>query len=661
MKGIFNQKRTLLNGTNWALKRLSVCFVSALFLLNNNTALAQHLIVNPSEYSVVVADAYKHKPQTDIISWGIHDTLALPFFEDFAQQFGYPSASKWADKQVWVNNSFAPDAPNANVATFDHLNEFGNPYQTLSTRESVHADSLTSQPINLQFYRKGANTFPYRLTDGIYLSFFFKNQGLGDVPELEDSLMLFFKTNKGKWRKVWGVSGAHNKKFTEVFVAIDSMDYLNPDFQFRFVNYSKKTGNLNHWHLDYIRMDQGRIAGGVSDIEDVGIVNAETGLFRDYTNIPYSHYKLNANLHLGRTQLRVRNMNEFATVQTRYQLSVSNDFGQTLFKQDFSASSRNILANTDSTETFETPYFDTLTGNTPSLQYHFVIDPQSNDQTPDNYNAGGNNNSYWLKHQFMPWYAYDDGSAEGGFGLDYAYLGNIPGQFAMEFNTAQDDSLRGIAMYFTQVKEDVSFRSFTLRVWKKLSPVGTDDRQDQLMYEFPVSKPAYRDSINHFEYFFFDSVLFLPKGQYYIGWHQRQPFVLNVGYDNNYRYADANTPNPHLFYNLLGSWERADYSIKGTPMMRMLFGERVNYRFSTQKVKPLKLHVYPNPAKQWIKIDVQSGKSLKEIVILDATGRKVLRTDDIQIWIADLPRGTYYVHALYTDGQRSSAPINLIH
>ena len=95
--------------------------------------------------------------------------------------------------------------------------------------------------------------------------------------------------------------------------------------------------------------------------------------------------------------------------------------------------------------------------------------------------------------------------------------------------------------------------------------------------------------------------------------------------------------------------------------MRMLFGERVNYRFSTQKVKPLKLHVYPNPAKQWIKIDVQSGKSLKEIVILDATGRKVLRTDDIQIWIADLPRGTYYVHALYTDGQRSSAPINLIH
>ena len=661
MKGYFNREKANHCGTEKSIFRdlVSLFFIGFLSLFNHVNA--QFLKVSPTQHSVVVSDSYKHLPLTEVISWGILDTLKLPFFEDFSQQFGYPNPSKWADKQVWINNSFAPDAPNANIATFDHLDESGNPYQALSTRESVYADSLTSQPINLQFYRKGANTFPYRLTDGIYLSFFYKNQGLGDVPELEDSLILFFKTQSGNWRKVWGVSGPHNTKFKEVFVPIDSMDYLIPDFQFRFVNYSKKTGNLNHWHLDYIRMDQGRMAGGVSDIEDVGVVNAETGLFRDYTNIPYSHYKLNASLHLGRTHLRVRNMNEFATVQTRFQLSVSNEFGQTLYKQDFSASSRNILGSSDSTEIFETPYFDTLTGNTPSLKYHFVIDPQSNDQTPDNYNASGNNNTYWLKHQFMPWYAYDDGSAEGGFGLDYAYLGNIPGQFAMEFNTAQDDSLRGIAMYFTQSKEDVSFRTFTLRVWKKISPIGGDDRQDELMYEFPVSKPAYRDSVNLFEYFFFDSVLFLPKGQYYIGWHQRQPYVLNVGYDNNYRFADANTPNPHLFYNLLGSWERADYSIKGTPMMRMLFGERVNYRFSTQKVKPLKLHVYPNPAQEWIKVNVNSGKTLREIYILDGTGRKILNTQNTHIRISHLPRGTYYIHAIYTDGQRSSAPINLIH
>lgn len=655
-----NFKNTLGNLLHFRCRKSAFLFGLILNLGLTAKLNAQSITVTPLPHSVNVADAYgKHRIQQSI-GWGIHDTLALPFFEDFTQQFGFPTVLRWADKQVWVNNSFCPDAPNAMVATFDHLNEKGNPYQTLSTRQSVYADSLTSQPINLQFYRKGANTYPYRLTDGIFLSFFYKNQGLGDVPELEDSLILFFKTQKGNWRKVWGVSGAHNREFKEVFISVDSMDYLIPDFQFRFVNYTKQTGNLNHWHLDYIRMDQGRVANN-NDIEDVGIVSAETGLFKDYSNIPYSHYRENSSLHLGKTRLNVRNLNAFATVQTRYQLSVSNIFGKTLYKQDFSASSRNILANSDSVELFETPYFDTLSGNAPSLKYHFVIDPQSNDQTPDNYNSGANNNSYWLQHQFMPWYAYDDGSAEGGFGLDYAYLGNIPGQFAMEFNTAQDDSLRGLAMYFTQVKEDVSFRSFTLRIWKKLSPIGTDDRQDQLIYEFPVSKPVYRDSINHFEYFFFDSVLFLPKGQYYVGWHQRQPYVLNVGYDNNYRFSDATTPNPHLFYNLLGSWERADYSIKGTPMIRMLFGERLNYRFSTEKVKPLKLQVYPNPATQFVRLNLNNTQSLKEVHIMDASGKRVLKTTQTQIWVGDLPRGTYYVNAYFETGEKRSASIQLIH
>jgi hypothetical protein len=637
---------------------LAHIFICLAFFVATLDSEAQVVKISPLEGSVLVKDHGHQTQAKSHVLWGILDTLELPFFEDFTHQYGYPTSFRWADKQVWVNNSFCPDAPNANVATFDHLNAWGNPYQTLTTRESTYADSLTSQPINLQFYKRGANTFPYRVTDGIILSFFFKNQGLGDVPELEDSLVLFFKTQMGTWRKVWGANGAHNQLFKEVFVALDSQDYLIPDFQFRFVNYTKKTGNLNHWHIDYIRLDQGRIMGGLSDIEDVSIVTGHSGLFQDYSNIPYHHYKNQVTTHSGKAKLRVRNLNELATVQTRFQLSIQNDFGQTLFQQNFSASSRNIMANSDSTETFETPYFDTLSGASPSLNYQFLIDPQSNDQTPDNYNARSDNNAFTLKHQFLPWYAYDDGSAEGGIGLDYAYLGNIPGQFAMEFNTVQDDSLRGLAIYFTQAKEDVSFRSFNLRIWKKLSPLGSDDRQDQLMYEFSVDRPIYRDSINHFEYFFFDSVLFLPKGQYYVGWHQRQPFVLNVGYDNNYRFGNQpQAANPRLFYNLLGSWERADYQVKGTPMIRMLFGERMNYRFATERIKPLQLNVFPNPAQHWLKISPVPGKTLKEVSLWDLNGKRVLQGKDYELWIAELPKGTYFVHAHFQDGQKSTAKV----
>jgi hypothetical protein len=153
----------------------------------------------------------------------------------------------------------------------------------------------------------------------------------------------------------------------------------------------------------------------------------------------------------------------------------------------------------------------------------------------------------------------------------------------MEFTTLKDDSLRGIAMYFTQTNVDVSQRSFKLRIWKALSPIGAADNKDQLVYEINVDKPVYRDSINLFHYFFFDSTIHLTAGTYYVGWLQNMPYVLNVGYDNNYRYNNKDQGNPHLFYNLLGSWEKVDYSIMGTPMIRMLFGERVDYAFSTKK------------------------------------------------------------------------------
>lgn len=588
--------------------------------------------------------------QEQSILWGLTDTLTLPIFEDFTHSNGYPSSTHWADKQVWVNNSFCPNTPNAMVATFDHLNDLGNPYQTLSERQNVFADSLTSQPINLQFYSNGTNTVPYRVTDDIYLSFFFINEGLGDVPEPQDSLILFFKGSDGQWHRVWSAGGKHNQTFEEVYVKVDTNLFFVTDFQFRWVNYTKATGNLNHWHIDYIRMDKNRDPNS-NEIEDVGIVSAETGLLYDYTQVPYQHYIAGAKKGNG-ANVRVKNLNESSTVQTRYRLKIRNDFNQVLFNQDFSVSSRNILAGSDSTEKFNTPVFDTLSGETPGLIYDYTINPRSNDNTPDNFNTTTDNNEFSVAHKFMPWYAYDDGSAEGGFGLDYAYLGNLPGQFAMEFNTSEDDTLRGISMYFTQVKEDVSFRSFRLRIWRKISEVGADDKDDILMYEIPISKPVYRDSINHFEYFFFDTALYLQKGKYYVGWKQDMPFILNVGYDNNYRFGSNNEANPHLFYNLLGSWERADYSIKGTPMIRMMFGESVNYKFHRNSLSQFDVNIYPNPCSDVLHIG-GLNQPIQYIHVYDQNGRVVMKEHNTEFSIKHLNSGLYFMEINAGDHIRS--------
>jgi hypothetical protein len=591
------------------------------------------------------------QPIDNQISWGISDTLTLPFFEDFAHVIGYPDERRWTDNLVWINNSFPKKAPNFGVATFDHLDAHGNPYHTLDKRVMVFADSLTSQPINIQFKRVGNQTINYKPTDSIYISFFIQRQGIGDAPEAEDSLILYFKNIQNEWVKTWGIAGDFAGDFQEFFVPIAHYDFLIPNFQFRFVNFTKATGNLNHWHLDYVRIEKNR-KSGEKTIQDVGISQVNHGMFMDYSNVPFSHYRYNNSVRGIGPTLVAKNLNSIA-VQTRFQLNVFNQFNKQLYSKPFSASTRNLKALGDTTEKYESLLYDTLSTATPKIKYVFSVNPQSNDITPDNYNSQTNNNTIIQSHTVMPWYSYDDGSAEGGFGLDYAFLGNLKGQFAMDFNVIKSDSLRGLAVYFNQSLTDVSARSFKLRIWKEISPVGRPDNQDKLIYEVSMARPVYSDSINGFSYIFFDSAIYLPAGKYYVGWLQHMPYVLNIGYDNNYRYQGKDQSNPHLYSNLLGSWEYAGGDAKGTPMIRMLFGERVEYAFSNPKIKHPTLSLYPNPCKDYIHLNGTHVEGSK-IEIWDISGKLHLHADySNRIFVGDLMPGHYYLRCIGNDRQIS--------
>lgn len=616
-------------------------------LVISETSAQTHLRFQPISNRPLVSI---QNPEIDPVALSISDTLSLPFFEDFVQSSGYPSPKNWTDNLVWVNNSFPVKAPNYGVATFDHLNAKGNPYHTLDKRVMVFADSLTSQPINTQFRKVGSNTINYKPEDSIYISFFVQRQGIGDAPEIDDTLMLFFKDMNNQWHRQWAICGGFVGPFQEFFVPIAHYQFLIPNFQFRFVNFTKATGNLNHWHIDYIRIEKNR-RFGEKTIQDVGIATVADGLFKDYSNIPFSHYKSNIQDGRGKgPSMLVRNLNPNA-VQTRFQLSIYNKYKHLIYYKPFVASSRNLAGGRDTSESFESLAYDTLSTAEPRLDFVYSIDPQSNDGTPAAYNSLTNNNIIQTSHTIMPWYAYDDGSAEGGFGLDYAYLGNLKGQFAMEFNTLKTDSLRGLAIYFNQSLTDVSARSFKLRIWKSLSPIGRPDNQDQIMYEYSMNRPIYKDSVNGFAYIFFDSVLSLPAGKYYVGWIQQMPYVLNVGYDNNYRYLGKDQSNPHLYSNLLGSWEYAGTEAKGTPMIRMLFGNRAEYAFSTKTVTPTPLSVYPNPCKDFIFVNGKLPENT-EVEIWDVTGKLQIKTQfSTRLYVGDLKAGHYILRCISPNNQ----------
>ncbi|OQA99361.1 MAG: hypothetical protein BWY22_00479 [Bacteroidetes bacterium ADurb.Bin217] len=88
--------------------------------------------------------------------------IELPFFDDFSYPYSQPLSQNWIDSYVFVNKSFGKNTFTIGVATFDALDDKGKLYSHVSSNPSI-ADYLTSQPINLESYKK------YYPTDKLYI------------------------------------------------------------------------------------------------------------------------------------------------------------------------------------------------------------------------------------------------------------------------------------------------------------------------------------------------------------------------------------------------------------------------------------------------------------------------------------------------------------
>jgi hypothetical protein len=200
----------------------------------------------------------------------------------------------------------------------------------------------------------------------------------------------------------------------------------------------------------------------------------------------------------------------------------------------------------------------------------------------------------------------------------------------------------------------VSNRKFKFRIWRKLSPIGATDNQDELIYETPFELPVYKDTQNGFHYFYFDTSLLLDKGNYYIGWIQFQKYVLNVGYDNNYRYQGQDVKNPNLFYNLLGQWESVDASVKGVPMLRPLTGTALEHSMSAKPIVKTVFKLIPNPTSHLFRIE--SNTAIKHLLVFSLNGQKVMEIENptSAVNIMSLKNGIYIVHCIDENGRSYS-------
>ena len=91
------------------------------------------------------------------------------------------------------------------------------------------------------------------------LSFWYQSGGIANGADSdEDSLIVEFRTSIADgdpWRWVWSTEGIDDDSvFQSVVIPIDATEYFHNGFQFRFRNYGSLEGNVDTWHIDFVRV-----------------------------------------------------------------------------------------------------------------------------------------------------------------------------------------------------------------------------------------------------------------------------------------------------------------------------------------------------------------------------------------------------------------------
>jgi len=558
----------------------------------------------------------------DTLKWvvsGFHigQKALIPFVDDFSSNQIYPDQNKWLDKLVFVNNRFPIAPPSLNVATFDGLNRVGVPYGF----GRGYCDTLTSLPIKLN---------GLTAADSVYLSFFVQPQGLGMEPDFGDSLMLFGRytaASPDSFNLLWrgAPSDFLRDSFLQVRITLPAI-YLHDEFQMRFINIGSRTGNLSHWHLDYVYLNRGR---NINDaITDIAIQENPSPLLKKYSAMPYSHFKAAPATYINDTQ--------YFGVSNNSNQSYAIDYGREIFDQNFSR-----------LDTFGSiiSILPSRSSRTASIKKTINIAGNFNDDSVvvwsrfytrlgtsvDNIRS---NDTLWQPTYFVNYYAYDDGSAEAGYGIK-----NSVGKVALKYTFAKPDSLYGIAVHFNRSVNDVSTLPFNLMVWKNISLTS-----EEPILSIP-SNAVYYNARNGFYYVKFSQPIYVDN-EIYIGWEQNQQFELNVGLDFNFKVDYKYAPNPEMFYNVQGLWQPTD--LPGALMMRPIVGKWIDplpVGYKEFEKETLQVTCYPNPNTGTLFLNGLKPSSYT-VSVVDLMGREVLTQKEVvqQLSLNNLPDGLYMVH-----------------
>jgi hypothetical protein len=527
----------------------------------------------------------------------------------------------WQDNFAYRNSRFPINPPTVGVVTFDGLDETGYPYDFSSQTTYGIADYLTSKPINLGF---DIFANPYLPADSIYLSFYYQPTGRGEEPDGEDSLFLeFWSPFAADWFRVWSIPGMDDDStFKQEIILVDPT-FLQNGFKFRFGNYAALSGSIDHWHIDYVFLNEFRTR--VDTVrDDVAYQYVPSSLLNQYSAVPWAHYKWNPSLYMADTLSTFQRNNADAGhlignnfMEINYEGANLNSFPH--------PNNPSIAAFTNYTTLWDVglqPFMFDTTVNDTCATFEVTFRHQA---TPD---FERENDTVRLNQVFENYYAYDDGSAEWAYGLYSAGA-----KLAYKFDLMQADSIRAIQIYFHPDVINVQNDAFLLTIW---DATGSSGKPGNIIYQNSnYNSVDYIRELNGFKEYYLDDTILLNAGAYYIGMQQLDADPLNIGMDFN---TDRKSK---IYYNVGGSWFNT--SFKGALMMRPVFATLCDQLLAEVKEEIISepILVYPNPANDQLTID--SDENEFAITLSDITGRTVLNTvtNSNKLNVSEFTEGIY--------------------
>ncbi|MFN7118068.1 MAG: T9SS type A sorting domain-containing protein [Saprospiraceae bacterium] len=584
------------------------------------------------------------------------DTLDLPFMDDFSYFGPYPDDSHWLDLDVFVNNDMADTPPSWGVATFDGIDRngtaYGGGYGT--------ADQLTSNFIDLTTTGRD-----------IYFTYWIQRRGFGDRPEVQDSFLVEFKNRRGEWVLMDALPGAPNNEsdtakspFRFRSITIPN-EFRYNTFQFRFRNKSDRTGLLDTWHVDYVRIDD-KYPDKV--FNDVAFTQMPEFILKRYTNMPWFQFRDYETQELNdfivakiwnHSPQPLASTGSVSTVRLWEQSSDVNMFNATLFNDQ----EGNIVNDTALTRIYslrgptqtlpkpfsnvwdayilniKNPKLDSTFAREKKLDFRLRYTMSYTQESDSLYDRAILRNDIVRRFTtFSDYFSYDDGTAEAGL----VARQNV--EVAVRYVLNKSDTLRAVQYHFPRTTVDIANQRFTIKVWVgKLDDTPEYQATGQQAYYADI----YFDTLQGFTTYPLPTPLPLNSDTIYVGWEQETACdgtrCIPVGYDRNstigFAHAFRRTGNQ--------AWQPFPPISRGSLMIRPVVGSKTPLATSTDDIlKPERnFTLYPNPTREVLHITPNQGWYEDFQYLLFSSAGQLLRQGvlEAQLMVNDLPPGMYFL------------------